>query len=105
MKTKMLILATLVGAAAMPANAGVRFGISIGLPLPIVVSTPVVVATPVPPAPVAIVETVPVCPGAGYVWAPGHWSYRTAHYFWVPGFWCYRSNPVVRGHYYAGYRW
>jgi hypothetical protein len=32
MKTKMLLLAALVGAAAMSANAGVRFGFSIGLP-------------------------------------------------------------------------
>ena len=43
MKTKILLLAALLGAAAMSANAGVRFGFSIGLPLPIVVSTPVVV--------------------------------------------------------------
>ncbi|MGA2684860.1 MAG: hypothetical protein ABSF51_07390 [Verrucomicrobiota bacterium] len=44
MKTKTFILAALLGAAAMSANAGVRFGISIGLPLPVVVSSPVVYA-------------------------------------------------------------
>jgi hypothetical protein len=49
MKMKILLLAALLGVAAMSANAGVRFGVSIGLPLPIVVSRPVVYA----PAPVS----------------------------------------------------
>ena len=42
----MLLLAALIGAAAMSANAGVRFGVSIGFPLPVVVSPPVIYAAP-----------------------------------------------------------
>ncbi|MGB7767328.1 MAG: YXWGXW repeat-containing protein [Verrucomicrobiia bacterium] len=91
MKTKILILAALMGAAAMSANAGVRFGISIGLPLPVVVSSPVVYA----PAPVAVVQTVPSCPGVDYVWAPGYWSYRPDGRVWVSGAWQYRPAHVT----------
>jgi hypothetical protein len=105
MKTKMLLLAALVGAAAMSANAGVRFGFSIGLPLPVVVSTPVVYATPVTPAPMTVVQTVPPCLSVDYVWAPGYWSYGTTGHVWVPGAWFHRPAHVVYGHYYAGRRW
>jgi hypothetical protein len=105
MKTKMFLLAALVGAAALSANAGVRFGFSIGLPLPVVVMAPVVVATPVAPAPVTVVATVPACPGVDYVWVPGYWSYRTIGYAWVPSAWCYCPVQVTRGHFYAGHRW
>ena len=105
MKTKMLLLAALVGAAAMSANAGVRFGFSIGLPLPVVVSTPVVCATPVAPVPVTVVQTVPPCPSVDYVWVPGYWSYCTTGRVWMPGAWCYRPAHVVYGHYYASRRW
>ncbi len=102
MKTKMLLMAVLVGAAAMSANAGVRFGVSVGLPQPVVVSTPVVVATAAPPA---IIETVPACPGADYVWSPGYWSYRPTGYVWMPGAWFHRPVHVVYGHFYGGQRW
>jgi hypothetical protein len=105
MKTKMLLLAALVGAAAMSANAGVRFSLSIGLPLPVVVSTPVVCAMPAAPAPVMVVQTVPPCPGVDYVWAPGYWSYYPTSRVWVSGSWCHRPAHVGYGHYYAGRRW
>jgi hypothetical protein len=105
MKTKIILMAALVGAAAMSANAGVRFGVSIGLPVPVVVSTPFVYETPVTPTPVTVVETVPPCPGVDYVWAPGYWSYRTSGHVWVPGAWRYRPAHVVYGHFYAGPRW
>ena len=29
----------------------------------------------------------PECPGDGYIWAPGYWSYASAGYYWVPGEW------------------
>src|SRR5271155_3055816 len=29
----------------------------------------------------------PICPGAGYLWTPGYWSYGDAGYYWVPGTW------------------
>ncbi len=91
MKTKMLLLAALVGAAAMSANAGVRFGFSIGLPLPVIVSTPVVCATPVTPVPVIVIQTISPCLSVDYVWVPGAWHHRPAH--------------VMYGHYYAGRCW
>jgi hypothetical protein len=105
MKTKMLLLAVLLGAAATSANAGVRFGFSIGLPLPVVVTPPVVFAAPVTPAPVAVVSAVPVCPGAGYVWTPGYWWYRPTGRVWVAGAWRCHPTRMAYGHCYAGRRW
>jgi hypothetical protein len=99
MKTKMLLMAVLIGVTAMSANAGVRFSFAIGLPLPVVVTAPIA------PAPVTVVETVPACPSVDYVWVPGYWSYRTTGYAWVRGAWCYRPVHVVRGHFYVGHRW
>jgi len=29
----------------------------------------------------------PLCPGAGYIWTPGYWSYANDDFFWVPGTW------------------
>src|SRR5579862_6430031 len=29
----------------------------------------------------------PECPGDGYLWTPGYWSYASAGYYWVPGAW------------------
>ena len=106
MKTKMILLAALIGAASMSAQAGVRFGFSIRLPLPFVFAPPVAVAAPVVvAAPVAVVQTVPVCPGPNYVWAPGYWPHRTTGYCWVPGVWRCRPAYVVHGGFYAGRRW
>ena len=98
MKTKTILLAALVGAATVSANAGVNFGISIGLPLPVVYTQPAMVVVPATPAP--CVETIPACPGVNYVWAPGYWSYRGNRYAWVHGGWNIR--PV---HVYHAHRW
>jgi len=92
MKTKIFILAALLSVAAMSANAGVRFGISIGLPLPVVVSSPVVYA----PAPVTVVQTILPCPGVDYVWAPGYWSYLPTGRVWVSSAWHYRAADYDR---------
>src|ERR1700722_19924710 len=35
--------------------------------------------------PAPIVEVVPVAPGPGYNWAPGHWAWRGGNWFWVKG--------------------
>ena len=94
MKTKIFILAALLSVAAMSANAGVRFGISIGLPLPVVVSSPVVYAS----APVTVVQSVAPYPGVDYVWAPGYWSYRPDGRVWVSGAWHYRAADNDRGY-------
>jgi len=37
--------------------------------------------------PVLPVYAQPVCPGAGYIWAPGYWAYGEFGYYWVPGTW------------------
>ncbi len=29
----------------------------------------------------------PPCPGEGYLWTPGYWSYASQGYYWVPGAW------------------
>ena len=94
----MLLLAALVGAAAMSAQAGVRFGFS----LPVVVTAPV--------APAVLVETVPACPGVNYVWVAGYWSHRPTGYAWVRGAWNYRPahtgyDHAYAEHHYGGRRW
>ncbi|HYB70069.1 MAG TPA: YXWGXW repeat-containing protein [Candidatus Bathyarchaeia archaeon] len=57
-----------------------------------VVAQPVVVRTPPPPPP-ARVEVVPVAPGPGFVWVPGHWAWRRDHYVWAPGHWAVPTQP------------
>jgi hypothetical protein len=104
MKTKMILLAALIGAASMSAQAGVRFGFSFGLPLP-VFCPPVVVAAPCAPAPVAVVQAIPACPSPDYAWVPGFWSYRPTGYVWVPGAWRCRPEYAVRGYFHGGHRW
>jgi hypothetical protein len=81
-----------MGAAAMSANAGVNFGFSIGFPMPVIVSTPVAY-----PAPVAVVQPTPPCPGAGYLWTSGYWSVYPTGRVWVPGAWRYHPTVVVYG--------
>src|SRR6202041_2136129 len=39
-------------------------------------------------APPALPEySQPDCPGDGYLWTPGYWSYAPGGYYWVPGVW------------------
>jgi hypothetical protein len=35
----------------------------------------------------------PVCPGPGYMWAPGYWAYGDDGYYWVPGTWVLAPEP------------
>jgi hypothetical protein len=50
-------------------------------------SAQVVLSVTVAP-PILPVYTQPVCPGDGYIWTPGYWSYSDdGGYFWVPGTW------------------
>src|SRR5450759_2127270 len=37
----------------------------------------------------------PPCPGDGYLWTPGYWSYAPQGYYWVPGAWAW--PPQVGG--------
>jgi hypothetical protein len=43
--------------------------------------------------PVLPVYEQPLCPGPGYIWAPGYWAYGEDDYYWVPGTWV--LPPVV----------
>lgn len=105
----MLLMAALVGAATVSAHAGVRFGFSIGLPLPVPVivtapAAPLYVTAPAPvyatpsvivaPAPTIVVQTPP-CPGVGYVWNAGYYTYAGYNRVYVPGNWQYRPSHVV----------
>ena len=39
-------------------------------------------------APPALPDYVqPECPGDGYIWTPGYWSWASDDYYWVPGVW------------------
>src|SRR5277367_6937569 len=50
-------------------------------------SAQVILSVTVAP-PVLPVYTQPICPGDGYIWTPGYWSYSDdGGYFWVPGTW------------------
>ena len=49
----------------------------------------------------------PECPGDGYLWTPGYWSYAPQGYYWVPGAW---AQPPEVGYlwtpgYWGVYRW
>ena len=85
---------TVVGLAAVNANAGVHVGINFGLPIP----APVVVAPPPvyvqSPMPAPIVESAPVCPTPGYIWVGGIWGWCDNQWVWTRGHW---GPPAYRG--------
>jgi DNA segregation ATPase FtsK/SpoIIIE-like protein len=85
---------------AMPAtsSAGVIFSVSFG------------------PPPLPVYEQ-PLCPGEGFIWTPGYWSYDydfgdyywvpgtwvrapRVGYYWTPGYWAYSGSRYV---FYDGY--
>ena len=111
MKTKLILTVTaaLICGATLSANAGVRFGFFLPLPLPVFTvaapAPPVVVSAPVVAAP-PVVVAAPACPGADYVWAPGYWSVCGYSRVWVPGYWHYRPGYFGYGHPYGyGHRY
>jgi hypothetical protein len=54
---------------------------------PSTASAQVVLSVAIAP-PALPVYVQPVCPGEGYIWTPGYWSYDDdGGYFWVPGTW------------------
>jgi hypothetical protein len=91
---KIFVLATVVLAPAVTANAQVNFGVRIGEP----------------PAPRAY--RVPRQPGPDYVWVEGYQYPQGRHYKWHDGYWtwppyqgAYWVEPYhVGGQYFAG-RW
>ena len=98
---KTIAILVLAAAGITTVNAGVHFGINLGIPLPVptvavpapvlVAPAPVVVAPPPvcepPPMPAPIVETVSVCPTPGYVWLGGSWGWHDNHWIWTRGHW------------------
>jgi WXXGXW repeat (2 copies) len=65
-----LLFALVLLAISAASSAQIGFGVSIR------------VAPPELP-----VYEQPICPGDGYIWTPGYWSYGDDDYFWVPGAW------------------
>jgi hypothetical protein len=61
------------------------------------VSISIIVPTPPPPV---IVETAPA-PRAGYIWAPGYWSWNGHKHVWVESRW----EQVREGYQYASPAW
>ena len=70
----LIALAILAIPASTPAQIAVGISVHIGPP-----------ALPV--------YAQPVCPGVGYIWTPGYWSYGPDGYFWVPGTWVMAPTP------------
>jgi hypothetical protein len=64
------------------------------LVLPPASSAQISVGVSIHVAPPALpVYAQPICPGAGYLWAPGHWAYGPEEYYWVPGTWVVAPAP------------
>lgn len=89
MKTTTKLLALPLWAAALSLPFGlhaqhVSFGFRIGLPAPVYVGGP-------PPA--AYGEVVVSSPGPGYLWVPGHYSWRHDHWVWIRGAWVLPPQP------------
>lgn len=72
----LLLFSIVLLAHASATFAGISVGISID------------VAPPAMP-----VYEQPVCPDAGYLWAPGYWAYGDDGYYWVPGTWVLAPEP------------
>jgi hypothetical protein len=71
LSTYFALVTALFGISAAPSTASAQVVLSVTL------------APPVLP-----VYTQPICPGEGYLWTPGYWSYsEDGGYFWVPGTW------------------
>jgi hypothetical protein len=77
-RTILLASALMLGAAAMPAHAGVSLSVGIGVPSP----------------PLRVEHVPPL--RHGYVWAPGYWRWDGHRHVRMAG-------PWITGH--PGYRW
>jgi hypothetical protein len=75
-RTLALLSLVLLFALGSAANADVGVGVSIT----------------VAPPPLRVYDQ-PLCPGDGYLWTPGYWSWEDGGYFWVPGAWVLPPEP------------
>jgi hypothetical protein len=63
------------------------------LAIPAASSAGIVFSIGIAPPPLPVYEQ-PLCPGDGYIWTPGYWSYNDdGGYFWVPGTWAMAPEP------------
>ena len=69
-----LLLASILLALTASSFAGVFFSVTVA------------------PPPLPVYEQ-PLCPGVGYIWTPGYWSWGDDGYFWVPGTWVLAPRP------------
>ena len=69
-----LLLATAMLAFSASSFAGVFFSVTVA------------------PPPLPVYEQ-PMCPGEGYIWTPGYWSWGDEGYYWVPGTWVMAPQP------------
>jgi hypothetical protein len=72
MRTILTTLLLGMGMSFIPATSSAQFGVA------------VVITTAPPDLPI---YDQPLCPGDGYIWAPGYWAWGDDDYFWVPGTW------------------
>jgi len=110
MKKTIAILA-LAAVGITTVNAGVRFGINFGIPVPapvVVAPAPVVVApAPVvvpPPMPAPVVEVAPAYPVPGYLWVGWSWGWCVNHWVWSRGHWGPPTHWSHDTHWDHGYR-
>jgi hypothetical protein len=88
-----LALASCLAASAAPGAAQVGVSVRFGAPPP------------------PRVERIPVAPGRGYFWRPGHWNWDGGTYVWIGGSYIarpYRGAVWVPGHFRQGprgYHW
>lgn len=68
---KKILAGLLLAGGTMFAAPRIGFGISVGVPAPVVVAPPVVAA-------------VPPCPGPGYVFVNGYWQFAGGGYWLGP---------------------
>lgn len=108
---KTIAILVLAAAGITTVNAGVHFGINVGIPFPapVIVAPAPVLAAPAPvcdppPMPAPIVETVSACPTPGYVWVGGNWGWRDNHWTWTRGHWGPPAHWEHDAHWNHGYR-
>jgi len=99
MKTK-LIAMLMLAAGSMFAGPRVFFGVNIGVPV-----APAAVVAPVPVVAAPIAYATP-CPGPGYVWVDGYYSYFGPRRIWHAGYWRAPvfAHPYARREFVRGYR-
>ena len=79
---KSTVLAAMLFAAMVVAQAQVSVGIRIG-----------------PPPPPRVVHVRPVAPGPGFLWVDGYWYPVGGHYRWHVGYW---TRPPYEGAHWIG---